>query len=146
MKQKVIQVRKISHRGQEVWMMSFPYDHFLIQKMKSIQARYSKTYRSWYIPYDGCTPDQLIRTISVFATPQFLHNPDQPQTQNRSPQHVQNKIQDKSILRFQTTLQAKGYSASTVKSYTNLIIKFLNTQDSSNFTREDIENYIVQHL
>ena len=63
MNQGVILVGKVSHRGQQVWMMSFPYDKDLIQNMKSIKARYSRTYTSWYVLYDDYTPDQIDQRI-----------------------------------------------------------------------------------
>lgn len=127
-------------------MMNFPYDKALIQKMKSIKARYSRTYTSWYVPCADYSPNKLNRKISAFAKSQFLDKSDQPNPPNESAPTSLNNEQKKSIILFQTSLQAKGYSSSTVKSYTNLITKFLNTQDSESFTKQNIEHYIVHQL
>ncbi|MFZ1750246.1 MAG: hypothetical protein WAU01_08650, partial [Saprospiraceae bacterium] len=64
----VIQVSKGIHREQVVIICTFAYDRVLLSKLKSIPSvKYSKTLRSWYLPYDQASWSNF-KTLGVLYT------------------------------------------------------------------------------
>jgi site-specific recombinase XerD len=55
-----ITLQKLNHRGADRIGIFFPYDAALITKMKGLQAKFSRTFRCWYLDYDRESYDRLL--------------------------------------------------------------------------------------
>lgn len=59
-----MKITKIHHRGENRYLVTFPYDFKVIQEIKSISdSKYTATYKGWHIPY---TEESLKKLLTVF--------------------------------------------------------------------------------
>lgn len=89
-------------QNKEVIFIRFQYDKTLIQQIKKLSATWNPSTKSWYLP-----DQQHFR--SLFNLP--------PKQSGKNALHQIHAINQPAFLQLQETLQLKGYSPSTLKTY-----------------------------
>lgn len=84
-------ISKITHKGEERFIVQFSYNEELIRKIKQINnAQWSKTLKAWHVPYNEETLEQL-KTIF----PEIENNNKKTETNNIQPIIIQEEKKEK---------------------------------------------------
>ncbi|CAM3768871.1 tyrosine-type recombinase/integrase [Flavobacterium gelidilacus] len=121
-----------THNDQKVIFIQFEKNYLLTQEVKSwVGHKYSKTNNSWYVP------DVL------FYREKFGISPEKEMSS-----FLASKISDFHLIqikRNKATLQIKGYSDNTIRSYCSELIQFfiyIQPREATDLNTEDLKNYI----
>ena len=164
---KQITAVKVSHRGQMRIALQYPSNGQINAIVKRQEAaRFSRTMRCWHIPYtselyarlksampEGWTitepapmfPAESIKESEVASKKVFSPIPLTIKSPVKSsPQKIHEK--NAAVLNFFVeTLQLKGYSSSTIRTYRNEFLQFLqliNSRDVSTITSDELRRYM----
>lgn len=151
------------HRGQECIFLNFldASLHDFVKRIKGV--RWSQTHRSWYMPLSKTAYEQVKETLGGVAVLEraalktYLEERKAHLTVNGSTQLskqraaiiLQTPLCEENRLafqKFQQLIQLKGYSGSTLKSYSNefhCLLRLLNQVAVSTLTKDHIQSYLL---
>lgn len=132
MDRKQIVLRHLIHRDQGQVALIFPKDRELIELVKSIGAKWSQTRKCWYMANKRENVTKLFaeaRGRVWIEGKEFFGQKDQQQEKRKSGKAlpVQKKLneeQQKAVKWVKELLQSKGYSHSTIRTYSSLLETF----------------------
>lgn len=103
------------HQKEVIWI-GFPYDRQLINHLKThTKAKWSHHHKKWYVPDNTHYRNLLGLEAKYFSTKQFIKI---------------HSINQQALERYVDLLHLKGYSANTIRTYTNEFIQLLITLKS----------------
>lgn len=141
-------LKKVLHREKIRLLLLFPYNDFIISKIKKINGyTWSQTLRGWYTNY---TPEniafikQTLKNDVVFKLDNSIYNLNITIRTKRRPREISEDNKD--IIRAYTKyLKGKFYSESTIKTYFTFIADFFDyIKDTplATLTNRDVEKFI----
>ncbi len=121
---------KTSHKGKEILLLKFPYDKYLIEKVKRIEnIEWSNTQRAWYTVYSNQALYQIKDIFNGYAKidasilKEKLAKEKYIKTHSNH-NHLTIEAIDK-IEKYKHWMRSKRYSDSTIETYTNALQSFL---------------------
>ncbi|NNL61680.1 MAG: site-specific integrase [Flavobacteriaceae bacterium] len=150
----VITLSQKMHHKQPRLIVGFSYDEALLQIMRKIpNARWSATMRSWHLPFNKNSVDQVHSAFrqharidsSRLANKPVLPKVARPKKQKR---HL-SQMQRDTLNGFVTYLRGKRYSKSTVETYSSLVadfLEFMQDKPLETLTNRDVERFAEGHL
>lgn len=148
--ESTIQLQHVLHENKVRLLIKFSYDLKKIELVKTIaDAKWSHTFKSWYISYYPSAIDHIKRTFPNSSYAIKVLN-DYHDIEKLIPLPIQkpidalpeiNKSQSEKIKQFKYWLQNKRYSDSTVGTYVDSIKTFLRYYQSkvlAEITNEDL--------
>ena len=166
---KTIICERVLHNGESRIALRFPYDTRLISITRGIEgARWSKNMYSWHIPdnekiiqsLDGLFAGNAILDYSAIKlVPPDIRRKYEPEmlkekalkTEIQTDRNIV-LLSDKSkadIEKFRKWLEVNRYPESTVRTYTGMIITFLNfvsPKDAEECTSEDLVRIVDEYI
>jgi integrase/recombinase XerD len=148
----MITTGKISHKGQERFKVSFPYDIVLINKVKQIEgARWSQSLKSWHIPY---TKKSLEAFRELFKAYDIKENRFADKRKSNSPKSesiskVPQAYLDNHTKALVKWLKHKRYSDSTITTYTESVKIFLSyhyPRQAEELSSEDMVKFVNEYI
>ena len=163
---QVVTLKPFYHRGQECIGVYFTHTKAILAIVKRIpKAKWSFTYKCWYIP---CTKEACtilmeglkgLATVETELLKQYLQNRQavQPATKEvmepataqvivNYPLEAENA---KALLAFRNMLVLKGYSPKTIKNYCNefhQLLRLLGHKCVNDLTKEQVMSYLLWML
>lgn len=114
------------HRGKEVVRLDCRWDSRHAAAIKRHGGRWSRTLNAWYLPRSKTLLEKLVRMIAASLSV----NIDAPE-----------------LIMMRRTLELKGYSTNTIRSYTGCFSLFLDFfyggKDVAVLSKQDIEDYLL---
>ncbi|HZH66350.1 MAG TPA: site-specific integrase [Flavisolibacter sp.] len=157
-------LQPLYHCGQECICLRFS-DQSLHQKVKTIKGiRWSETHRCWYLPLSREGYENIIATLQdlvefdTVALKDYLEErksflPAGLEERGLSKQRADiilhaplSKENRKAFQKFQQLIQLKGYSPSTLKSYSNefhFLLRLLKDRIVTTLTKSHIQSYLL---
>ena len=123
----------ITHRNQKRIAVYFKKDANLIVRIKKLSgAKWSNTLKVWHLPY--CA--EYLQRFKIEPTIAPTYNPN----------HQISEENKKALERYIETLQLKGYSPNTIRTYQNELIQFLSILKKysiNNCNPEKVRSYML---
>lgn len=142
MSKKRITVRVEYHRGSKVCLFLFAYDAAISAVFRELGARYSRSYGAWYVEYGELSGDTLRSHL-----PQCVFRFEQPSLARGSEASSDSTAEVSDALRlFGQKLSALNYSANTIKNYSSLMKRMLDTLGRATFDQAEVYAYMSEHL
>ncbi|MDD4236796.1 MAG: site-specific integrase [Bacteroidales bacterium] len=119
------------HRGKRVIFIRFAYDLGMISIAKSINATWSLTQKSWYLPYSAESLEKISKAFNVVVNEVV-------------PCNLSIEVLN-SIKSFRLWMEHKRYSASSIKTYTESIKTFLeycSPKPPEEIVAQDMVNFV----
>ncbi|MDY6800781.1 MAG: tyrosine-type recombinase/integrase [Bacteroidota bacterium] len=137
-------IEKALHRGQRRVKVIFKYNEDIIKQLREIEGvRWSRTMKCWHIPFTKDYKEILIRkfkdSAEIVEKERFKKKEQKKHGFEPVPEHIQ-----KAINTFYVYLKNLRYSPSTIKTYTQNILKFLiffAEKPIYAINNNDIQNY-----
>jgi site-specific recombinase XerD len=129
--QKTIQYQLATHQGNDVILLLFDYDTELIQQVKNLGARWSKTKKAWYVPDTDILRNQFGLTLTDTS---------------KGPLRKVHPVNRLAVEKFVSMLQLKAYSPNTLKTYGNeftQLLYALNDKDVNSLNAEKLRSYFL---
>lgn len=127
---KRIIIKTIQHRGKTVFMLNFEKDTELISLCKQIGAKFSKTYKGWWLEESDENKEIIKRTFEDVADLRSKRLNTNVKSSNfgTKPQRgiCINSLHEYHLNRFVLSLQSQRFARSTIKNYTSAMRLFLN--------------------
>ena len=114
-----------THRGQNVIVLKFAYDHTLTALIKANRGKWSKTLNSWYVPRSKLL---LQKILKLYASEKGVD------------------IEREELKQMVRKLQLKSYSPNTINSYKSAFSLFLDhyyPRSPEGITKKEIEDYLL---
>ncbi len=155
--EKTIEVKKLLHREKDCLGLWFTYDAELIQLVKGIDARWSRTHSCWYIPFETDSLKKVFNTFrnhawvdasAIFGgrKPIKANHPQQNKKQTTSKEPTRHYDLKRSIPNeYLQKLKRKRYSPNTIKTYSSLFKDFINfyaDYSLDSITENQIHHYL----
>ncbi|RYY42047.1 MAG: integrase, partial [Chitinophagaceae bacterium] len=159
----LVQLLPKYHRGQECIFLHFSEAslHHFVKRIRGV--RWSRTHRSWYMTlsksaYEGIKERlKAVAQIDATALKNYLQerkayltlngsNQLSKQRANIILQYPLNETNRIAFEKFQQLIQPKGYSQSTLRSYSNefhCLLRLLNQVSVSSLNKEHIQAYLL---
>ncbi len=150
---KQLKVRHLQHREKAVLMISFPYDEDFLSIFRQLlpAAKYSNTYKSWYLPDN---PENLNLLFQRLRGKAYLHlewkegkkKSTPAMTKVLAPKPKKPKGKDLVPQEYKDLLIRRRYSQNTFKVYVNLFneyLQFLDHKNADEAEEEDIRAFQV---
>ena len=153
----IIYLKKVKHRGAKQLAMQFSYDMELIQRVKELEARWSRSLQLWYLPYENGLYRKIIDAFRDLAwtdasalfegqkPPEDITKPLPPGNCNERKAQSPSMWQQKEIpAEYIARLKRRRYSPNTVKTYAALFRAFINYFPAvrpSEISEEQIRTY-----
>ncbi len=125
--------------NKKILIFLFAYNQKLIDEFEKRGAKYSVTYKGWYIPYDKQKYKEIKEQLNFCDFIERFTNP-----KIFSKRKLSSESKDL-ISKFKTKLQAKNYSISSIRTYVALITPFIASLKVNDFSKKDVENYFSNH-
>jgi len=155
---KTILLKPVNHRGAERLLVIFPYDAQLISLIRNVEGvTFSSTFKSWHVPNDGQTLDELFRLFKGTAwvdCSQLESNFNENNTavaikhglkeKEPVPEYICNGLQE-----LKLWMQHKRYSESTIKTYLDgakSFLMFLNPKPLHEADNNDMVRYVNEYI
>ena len=132
-------IRQHHHRKSMVCMCSFPYNSSTIVWFKENGGRYSRTYKSWYLSWNKENVAKLNREF-----PEAIFEKRSKTSEKPNPRRRAYLTQLQEVKVFRNKLLAQNYSASSIRTYTHLVNRFVEFVGTANFNQEDLTKYLVK--
>jgi integrase/recombinase XerD len=148
---KKVELDLISHKGENVLLIKFPYDKELqeaVKKMKS--SRWSASKRSWYVPYTREVTYEIKEHLSplcIIEASVLKEKLKAIKESEAKQRHLQNNY-DK-VARFTDWMHSRRYSGSTVNTYVDALmvfLKFFHTKAIEDISNDDIIFFNNEHI
>ena len=136
--QRRIYGKEITHRGQKVLLCLFKYDKKYIEIFKSIGARYTATYKGWYVPV--FKREEIIGLFPHIELEQSVPISIEPDYDVILTDEVKNEINQ-----YIVVLKAANFSENSIKTYKGHITSFFVYHGKTDFHTGDILKYLA-HL
>lgn len=128
----ILKTEVTEHKGQDVILISFPYDKTLIEELKqALPAKWSASKKAWYVP-----DRQHFR--SLFNLP--------PKTVGKNALLAISKTNQPALSKLQEQLHLKGYSENTIKVYSLSFAQLLYTLKDhpvDSLSYEQLRSYLL---
>lgn len=141
-------LKKVSHRKKVRLLLVFPYNDFIIAKIKKIEGYFwSQTLRGWYTDYTSeniAIIKQTLKNDVVFKLDNSVYD-NQLKDAVARPERAVSADNSIVLQSYSNYLKGKCYSESTVKTYTSFISDFFNyLRDTplTGVTNRDVEKFI----
>ena len=139
------------HRNNAVFFLRFYFNNILIEKLKSISARWSKSNKCWYLKN---TETNLTLLFTVFKGVAWLNVHGLKGNNQKTTLAVKQKKTSSKITipeAYLLFLKRRRYSLNTIKTYLSFLKEFGNFVFPKEFTDCDIEDvktyidYLINH-
>lgn len=121
------------HKGKSIILIQFPYNKQLSEKIKKTTgAKWSATHKSWYVPNNSTYREKFNLTQASQTSKEALLKIG--------------TINQTHFLKYRQTLELKGYSPSTIKTYSLEFATFLSIlkqQDASLLNASKLRSYFL---
>jgi integrase/recombinase XerD len=135
----------VTHKNKAWILVSFPANAAWNNRIKAVNGcQWSKTYTGWLIPDIPENRDKCGMGITKPTTPLVTNTPTPASVMN-TPTSKLSVENQKALTQFEQTLQLKGYSNSTIKTYKNefgIFLKTLGRKDASLLSTQRIKDYL----
>lgn len=150
----VIKASLIQHNNQPCILLNFPYNTLLNKTFKRLEfAKYSNTYKCWYIPQNKALLQTTIAALTTIATIDVSALKQTPNEAAAKQMQCIKPVIAKQLTEHNTkqlglllqTLIIKAYSKATITTYKNEFLAFLQTIKTNNaddFTPQRIKDYL----
>ncbi|MEX0813580.1 MAG: site-specific tyrosine recombinase/integron integrase [Chitinophagales bacterium] len=128
---KKIILSPVKHRGKERVKIEFEKDEEILGKLRKLfnDLRWSRTHRSWHVPYSKDISWQLLRAFKKEAWIDYTQLLKERKTEKSPDKPKELPYLDagrmEKISAFKAYLRSKRYSENTVKTYTDAVNTFL---------------------
>lgn len=160
----IINLKHLYHRSKENIAVLFSQNKEIENIVRQVKdARYSSTHHCWYLPFSKESYSALKNKLAGKATinaeslkayleqrksiqPLLRNNVASKQRAELLQQHPLSEANRQAFKAFQTLLQLKGYSPSTLKVYSNefhCLLRLLGTVSVNDLTKEHIMSYLL---
>ena len=142
---KRIIIKTIQHRGKTVFMLNFEKDTELISLCKQIGAKFSKTYKGWWLEESDENKEIIKRTFEDVADLRSKRLNTNVKSSNFGTKPKRgiciNSLHEYHLNRFVLSLQSQRFARSTIKNYTSAMRLFLNF-----YSDKEVEILTQEHV
>ncbi|MFZ6053518.1 site-specific tyrosine recombinase/integron integrase [Halocola ammonii] len=130
--EKSIVLKRFFHRGAKHIGLFFDYDNELITIAKSLNAKWTRTHRCWYLPEEESTTHKIINAFrgTVFVDAKALYGGREPvikkQEEPPKPKRKRHSFSDVSLPEgYLEMLKHVNYSQNTIDTYCSYFRRFI---------------------
>ena len=150
-----IEVQAVEHRGKQVLMMQFPYRKELIEVAReNLGARYSKTYRGWWLEKEKNTLQRIFSAFrdKAWVDASAIYGGKSPQNKSKAPDKKPRKPKTFSEARapvptaYTDKLKLRNYCENTVRTYVSLFSRFagyFKDKPLQEVTEDEVNAYVL---
>jgi len=152
MNENLIKLKLTEHRGQKVIMLQFKYDEEIKAAVKKIPDwAYSKTYKSFYIPYRADYKQYLTQYVDEkYFKKTDKNTTPKPQTiPDVNVSELNTRETEILLKQFRQYLENKRFSKSTIANYVlhvKHLLNYFKGVNPANLTNEEINEYINEYI
>lgn len=151
---KKITLKPEIHRGQEIIILDFEYNHSLINALKTayLNITWSNRFKKWYVLKSDFSLDSFYNDFKHLATIDYkaLKDVKKYPVVAKSVASIKERLlpdQRTHLNAFYKYLKGKRFSESTLKTYSHLIAEFvIHQKEIKSFNIRDIEVYVEDVL
>lgn len=155
-----ITLRKMTYKGNELLLVSFPYHFETKEYVKRFEGlRWSTELKSFYLPFSKAMTNSLfkyLRRKKYFVDYSALktsgsHSPNKIKVARKKIRitNKPNKEVREKILSFRKWMAQKRYSKNSINTYESMLLMFFgfyHTKSLEEITKEDVENFNTQYI
>lgn len=145
-----VHISTLTHRGKEVWLVTFPYSRVLYNRCKKMHGNYSQTHKGWWWPAEEMGKAELLHNLSG-------NNTSKKNGTKKIHRSIPNTVISDNVIQKITEMEIwmrqKRYSESTIKTYLSFVKQFFafrsdlswNAIRSQDITRYNYEHFIADN-
>ena len=142
-----IEVKTCMHRGQKAVIFLFSNNYEAVKILKTGGAKYTKTYRGWWLPIAADTMKKVSDRLQNLAHLVFPTDWDYDLTEEFKGAFRKERIQ--TMQKFHDLMRSRRYAESTIKTYTDAVRLFLNfcsDKPLSAIGHDDLTRFNVEYI
>lgn len=145
-----VRISALTHRGKEVWLVTFSFSRVLYHRCKKMHGHYSETHRGWWWPAEEMGKEELRQNLLCEKT---REKSEIKESERSTPGSVISDNVMEKIREMEVWMRQKRYSESTVKTYLSFVNQFFavrpdlswNAVKSEDITRYNFEYFIADN-
>lgn len=160
MTNKTITLSKLVHKGEELLVISFPYDFSTKEYLKAFHGiRWSQSLKSFYLPFSKHMTNTLflylrerkyyvdyssLKSTSSSSVPTTISKKNRIKIKGKPCKDVKDRI-----TKFKNWMYQKRYSNNTINTYESMLLMFFgfhNGKSVKDISSDDLEDYNTQYI
>jgi integrase/recombinase XerD len=159
---KQINLETVIHRNEKRLLVKFPYDSELIGIIKKVEvATFSATHKSWHVPNNKETLNELFRLfkeIATIDTKKVNEENSKLQITNSKLEKEKNDLpafemlddaKRSDVLKFKYWMKQRRYSDNTIKTYTDalkIFFRFFHNKPKHKINNKDLQHFNNEYI